>query len=102
VWFHYTPPADGQVTVDMDGSNYQTITNVFTGNPGALVQLPNACTQATVVMGSNHRVVRTINAKTTFNAGQGASVWVLVTATNSDGGALNFNIGFRASTPLTG
>src|SRR5205085_5474899 len=53
-------------------------------------------------MSANHRVVRTINAKTTFNAGQGASVWVLVTATNNDGGSLNFNIGFRASTPLMG
>ncbi len=102
VWFHYTPPADGQVTLDMDGSNYQTITNVFTGQPGALVPIPNACTQATVVMGANHRVVRTINAKTTFNAGQGQSVWVLVTATNNDGGALNFNIGFRATSALSG
>jgi hypothetical protein len=43
VWFSYTPIGDGTVTIDTAGSRYDTVLAMFTGTPGNLVLLNNAC-----------------------------------------------------------
>ncbi|HEX9493675.1 MAG TPA: hypothetical protein VGA33_10450, partial [Thermoanaerobaculia bacterium] len=36
VWFRMTPTQDGAVRIDTNGSNYHTVIQIYTGQPGAL------------------------------------------------------------------
>lgn len=44
VWFDYTAPADGVVRASSTSTGYQPVIAVYTGDRGALTQLPGACT----------------------------------------------------------
>jgi len=43
VWYSFTPPTDGTVTIDTANSRYDTVLAVFTGAPGSLALLGGGC-----------------------------------------------------------
>jgi hypothetical protein len=43
VWYSFTPAGAGTVTIDSANSRYDTVIGLFTGTPGNLVLVPNAC-----------------------------------------------------------
>jgi hypothetical protein len=43
VWYRFTPPQNGVLTVSTSGSNYDTVLAVWTGTRGSLVNPPGGC-----------------------------------------------------------
>jgi hypothetical protein len=73
VWFTFTPSHDAFIDVDTVGSNYLTALSVFTGEPGALVQVPNGCNEE--AYGLQARVTFSAAAGTTYYIMIGGSPW---------------------------
>lgn len=62
VWYHYVPAADGAVTVDTAGSNYNAIVSAYTGACEALVPVENGCATVSGYYGSAARLVIPVRA----------------------------------------
>ena len=39
VWYKFTPPSNGTLTVSTDGSDYDTVVGVWTGSPGDFMEV---------------------------------------------------------------
>jgi hypothetical protein len=104
VWMRYHAVATGFLTVDLTGTAYQALLNLFTGvfsANGALNLTSTACQEGSVAISrsTGERVVippKVQNLPVT--AGQ--DVWVLVTSSTGAGGALNASTSFRATAPI--
>ena len=82
VFYHWTAPGAGTVTVDTFGSNYDTILSVWSGACGGLVG--KGCNDDAV--GTQSQIV--------FSVASGESLTFMVTAFNDDGGDLTFHFAF--------
>ncbi len=83
VWMKYTAPVAGTVSVDLAGSDYQTLVTLWTPTAGVLQQVN--CQEAQVrISRSGQRTF--LQPKPSYTVGAGQEVWVLITATNGDGG----------------
>ncbi len=80
VWYQYTPASTETVTATTLGSNYDTILSVWTGSPGAFVDV--ACNDDDA--GTESLV--------TFTATGGVTYHFLVTSFFGDGGSLTFDL----------
>ncbi len=97
VWVKYTAPVTGTVTIDLAGSNYQTLLTLFTPVAGTL-QLVD-CTESQLrVSRSGQRTI--LQPKSSYTVGAGQDVWVLITATIGDGGLAVVTPGFLANSPV--
>ena len=43
IWYKFAAPASGNVLLDTNGSNYDTVLSVWTGSAGSLAAVPNGC-----------------------------------------------------------
>jgi photosystem II stability/assembly factor-like uncharacterized protein len=80
IWYRYTASANGTVTADTFGSNYDTVLSVFTGAPGTFA--PVACNDD--AMG--------LQSQLTFAAAANTTHHFMVTDFSSGGGATVFHI----------
>ena len=82
VWYSYTPPAPGLLTVDTFGSSYNTILAAYTGSCGSMTEA--ACNDD--AGGAQSSITMQVTPGTTYS--------FLVSAFSSDGGALTFHASF--------
>lgn len=82
VWYSYTAPADKLVTMDTDGSSYDTKLAVYSGSCGAL-----AC-----VVGNDDGAGLGGRSRVTFTAAAGATYYVYVTGFSSNTGNYVLNV----------
>ncbi|MEA2163628.1 MAG: hypothetical protein QOK37_1755 [Thermoanaerobaculia bacterium] len=83
VWYRYTAPSSGIVTVDTIGSNYNTVLSSWTGSCGAFVAVPNGCDDNS---GGNS------TSSGTFTANAGVTYYFMVTSFSGSGGTLTFHL----------
>jgi hypothetical protein len=83
VWYRFTAPSNGTVTVSTIGSNYDTILSVYTGACGTLSD--TAC---------NDDAPMTSQSQITFAVTGGTTYSFLVTAYTGNGGSLVFSLTF--------
>ncbi|MEA2163631.1 MAG: hypothetical protein QOK37_1758 [Thermoanaerobaculia bacterium] len=88
VWYRYTAPGSGTVTVDTIGSDYDTVLATFTGSCGALATVPNGCDDDS---GGN------ATSRLTFPVSSGVTYYFMVTAYFGTGGSLTFHLTTSAS-----
>jgi M6 family metalloprotease-like protein len=88
-WYKFTPPFSGSATIDTTGSNYDTILSVYTGSPGAFVEV--AC---------NDDFSGNFTSSVTFNVTAGVTYYVMVTAFENDGGSLTIHTTFPLTAPV--
>jgi hypothetical protein len=69
VWYTYTPPSNGSVTIDTAGSRYDTLVYVFTGS---------ASQPSTVACDDDPPVGGSLQAATTFNVTQSTPYQIVV------------------------
>ncbi|MFO1096488.1 MAG: dockerin type I domain-containing protein [Planctomycetaceae bacterium] len=88
VWYSFSPCANGHITLDTNGSDYDTVLSVFTGSCGSAVEL--ACDDDSGT-GLNSQLINVpVSEGTTY----------LIKAAdfgNPDGGSLNFNFSYSPS-----
>ncbi len=82
IWYRYTPPENGLVTVNTSGSNYNTILSVYTGTCLSLTSL--ACNDD--AEGSQSQLIFSVTSGTTY--------YFMVTSYNGTEGTLTFNLSF--------
>jgi hypothetical protein len=93
VWYEFTAPADGIVTADTFGSDYDTVLAALTGECGALVQIDGACNDD--ASGFQSQIM--------FNATAGVTYYLEVTSFVGDaGGNLVFSVDLDDRTSLCG
>lgn len=80
VWYRFTAPANGTVTADTFGSNYDTVLSAYTGSCGTFTEV--ACNDDAT--GTQSQVSFDITAGTTY--------YFVVSAFSNDGGSLVFNL----------
>ena len=90
VWYRYTPVADGVLTANTFGSDYDTVLSVWTGSCGAFVLVPFACNDNYIVSQS----------KVSFSATAGTTYLFMVSAPSFDGGDLIFSLTSNAAQNL--
>ncbi len=96
-WFSFTAPIGGAVTADLAGSTYQTLLSGWQGaSPASLVAIANGCAEATLAPSRAGGGGTIIQPKVTFQMNAGQTIWLLITATNGDGGTLNLGLSFAA------
>lgn len=83
LFYHWTSPGPGTVTVDTFGSNYDTILSVWSGACGALASF--ACNDDSV--GTQSKLV--------FGVTTGQDLTFMVSAFHDDGGDLSFHLKFQ-------
>ncbi|MDB6057866.1 MAG: hypothetical protein JWO95_1710, partial [Verrucomicrobiales bacterium] len=86
-WFVYQPPYSGMLTIDTDGSNFDTLLGVYTGNGNDFSSLVSvACDNNS---GTNGRT-----SKVTFNAVGGTIYYIAVDGVNGAYGTvyLHYNL----------
>jgi len=83
VWYRYTAPASGTVTVDTIGSGYDTVLSTFTGSCGSLTSVPSGCDDDG---GGN------LTSSATFSVSSGVTYFFMVTAYSGSGGSLSFHL----------
>ncbi len=95
VWFTYIAPAAGTLTIDTSGSSYQTLVSVWRGFP-AFTSV--GCMEATVSAAAQRDVYSTYaQPQLQVNALAGQQLYILVTATNHDGGFLQSAVSFLST-----
>jgi len=87
VWYRFTAPSSGLLTVNTFGSNYDTILSAYTGSCNAYAPVAGACNDDT--NGAQSRI--------SFTATGGTMYYFLVTAYSSNGGTLFFQLTFQGS-----
>ncbi len=98
VWLKYTVPTAGTATIDLAGSNYQTLLSLWTGSPGSLTQV--GCAEGSIAPTRAGGPPVFIAPKAQYTATPGQEIWILVTATNNDGGTVQVLPSFVASSPV--
>jgi hypothetical protein len=86
-WFAYQPPYNGMLTIDTDGSTFDTLLGVYTGDGNDFSTLVSvACDNNS---GTNGRT-----SKVTFNATAGTTYWIAVDGVNGAYGTvyLHYNL----------
>ena len=89
VWYRFTAPTSGLLTVNTFGSNYDTILSAYTGRCNSYTPVAGACNDDT--NGAQSRI--------SFTATGGMMYYFLVTAYSSNGGTLFFQLTFQESGP---
>jgi len=89
VWYRYTAPSSGLLTVNTFGSNYDTILAAYTGNCNSYAAVAGACNDDT--NGAQSRI--------SFTASAGTTYYFLVTAYSNNGGTLVFQLTSQGSGP---
>ena len=89
VWYRFTAPSNGTLTVNTFGSNYDTILAAYTGSCNSYTAVTGACNDDT--SGAQSRI--------SFTATGGTMYYFLVTAYSSNGGTLVFQLTFQGSGP---
>ncbi len=85
VWYRYTAPSNGTLTVNTFGSNYDTILAAYTGSCGAFAAVSGACNDDNA--GAQSRVSFTASGGTTYS--------FLVSAYSNNGGSLVLQLTFQ-------
>jgi hypothetical protein len=85
VWYKFTAPASGIISLDTAGSNYQTAVSAYSGSPGALLQI--ACG---------------VNATNIFAVSKGTTYYFMVAAFPQQGGSLHFRVNVKPDVPANG
>jgi sugar lactone lactonase YvrE len=98
VWMSYTAAADGTLNADTVGSTYQAIFAVYTGSPTNLTNV--ACAAAPPGSMVRGDTILPLAAALALPVTKGTTYLFLVTAANSDGGKLQFNLTFTGSARL--
>ncbi|MCX6017484.1 MAG: S8 family serine peptidase [Chloroflexi bacterium] len=108
VWYRFTPTETGWLTMDTIGSEYDTILAVFSGAPGDLTPVPNACNDDSSDLQS--QVELQINAGQTYyvevtdfqwDSAERAHKAKRAAARASAGGLLHLNASFTNDVPVT-
>jgi hypothetical protein len=89
-WYRFTAPISGVLTVDTEGSAYDTILSTWTGTCGALAEVAGGCNDDT--LGPTSRVQIAV--------AQGTTYLFQVSAYHGDGGALAFHVAFAPDPPF--
>ncbi len=92
VWYEYTPPADGTVTVDTLGSVYDTILTAWTGGCTTLTAVPNGCNDDYQPPNSTSLLQIPVTGGVTYR--------FQVSAYNNDGGVTDFHLDYAPNPPL--
>jgi pimeloyl-ACP methyl ester carboxylesterase len=85
VWYRYTAPSTGVVTVDTIESGYDTVLSAWTGSCGALTPVPGGCDDDS---GGN------LTSSASFSATAGTTYYFMVTSYGGSGGSLTFHLNF--------
>ena len=85
VWFTWTAPATGMVTFDTNGSSYNTLLGVFTGNS------LDSLTLCPVCQGATEGPYGTTGGRVTFSAAAGTVYRIDVDGWNGESGTLQLN-----------
>lgn len=72
IWYTFTPPVSGLVSISTCGSDYDTVLQVFTGTCGSLVPLDGGCND------DGGPGCNTVNASVYFMGTAGVKYWLLV------------------------
>jgi len=89
VWYRFSAPSNGALTVNTFGSSYDTILSAYTGYCGAYAPVTGACNDDTNGMQS----------RITFNATGGTMYYFLVTAYSNNGGTTVLQLTFQGTGP---
>jgi phosphodiesterase/alkaline phosphatase D-like protein len=82
VWYNFTPPTNGTVTVSTCGSDFDTVLQIYTGGCGALTPLTGGCDD------DNGPDCQALQASVSFPGTAGTTYWILVGGYRSAGGNL--------------
>src|SRR5260370_23613637 len=99
VWMSYIAPADGTLTTNSLGSTYQTILAATTHPPTK--HTTAECKPAPAGSFMRGETALALPASLTLPVSKGGLYLFLVTATNADGGKLQFNLQFAGSARIT-
>ncbi len=100
VWYSYLAPCDGFLTLDTDGSGYDTVLSVFDGC-GKFIAIDEPCQLPTELACDDDAGIGTASKITDLPI-FGGNEYIIKVAdynTTSVGGDLDFNLQFTASTP---
>lgn len=92
VWYRFTSPASGVITVDTFGSAYDTILSAYTGSCGTLSEIPGGCNDDFQPPDRSSRLQ--------FEAVAGTTYYFQVSAYSGDGGPLSFHLDLAPYPPL--
>lgn len=84
VWYRFTPPASGELSITTYGSDYDTVLGVWTGSHAALVS--RACNNDFLGMGLQSQVILHVNADVDYY------IEVASYSSLSSGGSLQLNM----------
>jgi hypothetical protein len=73
IWYKFTPASNGNVSIDTNGSNYDTALSVWTGSAGSLAAVPNGCNDDI-----NPGIVLT--SQVAFNVTNGTTYFIMVSS----------------------
>jgi len=86
VWYRFTAPSSGTVTVNTRGSDYDTILSAYTGTCGAFAPVSNGC---------NDDITPSIpQSQVSFAVTAGSTYYFMVTSYTGAGGTLHFQLTF--------
>jgi hypothetical protein len=73
IWYKFTPTSNGNVSIDTNGSNYDTALSVWTGSAGSLAAVLNGCNDDI-----NPGIVLT--SQVAFNVTNGTTYFIMVSS----------------------
>jgi hypothetical protein len=88
VWYRFTAPSSGPLTVNTLGSTYDTILAAYTGSCGAFSAVNGGC---------NDDVNGTSQSQVSFTATAGTTYYFMVTSYNSASGTVHVQLTFQGS-----
>jgi subtilisin family serine protease len=93
VWYQFTPFEDGVITVDTEGSDYDTVVSIF---PTACALIINGnCLRSTPLACDDDGGTGTLSLISGFEVSQGTTYYIKVADWGAEGGgALDFNVQF--------
>ena len=85
MWYRFTAPATGTVTVNTFGSSYDTILAAYTGTCGGFSLLPGGC---------NDDSSGALQSRVSFQATAGVTYYIMATAYTNNSGTLTFSLSY--------
>jgi alpha-tubulin suppressor-like RCC1 family protein len=93
VWWRWTAPSDGSMTITTAGSNFDTVLGIYTG--GSVSGL------STIASNDDVQTEVVVTSTVTFNASSGATYYIAVDGWDGDNGLVTMNLNFTPAVVTT-